>query len=76
MSQVTVVALMCHIVAPIQPAVCHEEVVFKEEMPMIACQMGQPAIAEWKEKSPFQGEQWKIEGFRCVAGDYVPKALI
>jgi hypothetical protein len=31
------------------PPTGHEEIVFKEEMPMIACQMGQLAIAEWKE---------------------------
>lgn len=40
------------------------------------CQMGQEAIAEWKEKSIYQGEQWKIEGFKCIPGDYVPKELI
>ena len=41
--QITVVALMCHTLAGISQPVCREEIVVKDEMPMQACMLSQPA---------------------------------
>jgi hypothetical protein len=76
MSQITVVALLCHSLAGISGPVCHEEVVVKNEMPMQLCALAQPLIADWKEKSRFSGEQWNVVGFHCEDGDYVPRDAI
>jgi hypothetical protein len=46
--QITVVALMCHALASIPQPVCREEIVVKDEMPMQACMLSQPALADWK----------------------------
>jgi hypothetical protein len=66
----TVVVLICHQLAGISAPICHEEIVTKAEMPMQACMIFQPAIADWKEKSIYRGEQWTIARVRCVPGDY------
>lgn len=76
MSQITVVAMLCHTVAALPQPVCHEEIVAKDDMPMAICQLSQPAIADWKEKSRFSSEQWDIIGFKCIPGDYVPRDAI
>jgi hypothetical protein len=74
--QITVVALMCHTLASIPQAVCREEIVVKDEMPMQACMLSQPAIADWKRRSIFSGDQWKVARIKCVPGDYVVKGAI
>ena len=71
--QITVVAVMCHALAAISEPVCREDVVVKEDMPMQACFLSQPALAEWKEHSMFRSEQWTIGRIKCVSGDYAPK---
>lgn len=71
--QITVVALMCHSLASIPAPVCHEVIVIKDEMPMQACFMAQPALAEWKANSIYAGEQWSIRGFKCAPGSYTVK---
>lgn len=76
MSQLTIVALICHIVAPIQVPLCHKEIVLKEAIPTMPCEMRRSAIAEWKEKSIFRGEEWKIESYDCERGDFVPEDIV
>jgi hypothetical protein len=71
--QITVVALMCHTLASIPQPVCREEIVVKDEMPMQACMLSQPAIADWKRRSMFSGDQWNVARIKCVPGDYVLK---
>jgi hypothetical protein len=71
--QITVVAVMCHALGAIPQPVCREEIVVKDDMPMQACFLSQPALAEWKEHSIFRGEQWTIGRIKCVPGDYAPK---
>ena len=51
--QITVVAVMCHALGAISQPVCREEIVVKDDMPMQACFLSQPALAEWKEHSIF-----------------------
>jgi hypothetical protein len=64
---------MCHALGAISQLVCREKIVVKDDMPMQACFLSQPALAEWKEHSMFRGEQWTISGIKCVPGDYAPK---
>jgi hypothetical protein len=71
--QITVVALMCHSLANISQPVCREEIVVKDEMPMQACMLSQPALAEWKANSIYRSDQWKIGRIKCVPGDYAIK---
>lgn len=71
--QITVVVLMCHSLGSIPAPVCREEIVVKADMPMQACIVSQPAIAEWKSRSIFAGDQWTVARIKCVPGDYVPK---
>ena len=71
--QITVVALMCHTLASIPQPVCREEIVVKDDMPMQACMLSQPALADWKAHSIYSGEQWAIGRIKCVPGDYVIK---
>lgn len=73
--QITIVALMCHVLMGITTPVCHEEIVVKDAMPMQGC-ISQAAIADWKEKSIFRGEQWHIARIRCIPGDYQPKDAV
>ena len=74
--QITVVALICHTLASIPQPVCREEIVVKDEMPMQACMLSQPAIADWKRRSIFSGDQWTVARIKCVPGDYVVKGAI
>jgi hypothetical protein len=82
--QMTVVAIMCHTISATimqsvdtQPdSVCREVLVTKDDMSMQACMLSQPALAEWKERSIYRGEQWWISQVKCVPGDYVPKERI
>jgi hypothetical protein len=56
--------------------ICREVVVIKDEMPMQACMLSQPALADWKERSIYRGDQWLISRIKCVPGDYLPKERV
>jgi hypothetical protein len=71
--QITIVAIMCHGLAGIAAPVCREEIVIKDEMPMQACMLSQPALAEWKAASIYRADSWWISRIKCVPGDYVIK---
>jgi hypothetical protein len=82
--QITVVAVMCHTIGAISPQsvgtlrdpVCREVIVIQNDMPMQACMLSQPALADWKERSIYRGEQWRVSRIKCVPGDYVPKERV
>ena len=82
--QITVVAVMCHTIgATVAQSVdtspdrlCREVMVIKDDMPMQACMLSQPALAEWKDRSIYRGASWWISRIKCVPGDYVPKERI
>jgi len=82
--QITVVAVMCHTISvfvaesvgTVPNFVCREVIVIKNDMPMQACMLSQPALAEWKDRSIYRGDQWRISRIKCVPGDYVPKERI
>ena len=83
--QITVVVLMCHSIGAVAPEfvggimqepACREVIVTKDIMPMQSCMLSQPALADWKERSIYRGDQWRISRIKCVPGDYVPKARI
>lgn len=72
----TVVAILCQTLGaagmsgPEQMRVCHEEIVVQGDMPMQACILFPPALAEWKLHSRFKSRDWEIEKVRCLPGDY------
>jgi len=78
--QITVVAVMCHSLGAATPQsvgnlpdpVCREVIVIKNDMPMQSCMLSQPALADWKERSIYRGDQWWIIRIKCVPGDYLP----
>lgn len=74
--QITIVVSICHALAGITSPVCHEEIVAKQDMPMQACLISQVAIADWKAKSLYRGDQWHVERIRCIPGNYLPKDAI
>jgi hypothetical protein len=75
--KMSVVALMCHSIAGISQPVCREEIVVRQDLPMQACGfLAQQIIADWKERTIYRGEQWTVQGYKCAAGDYVPKDAI
>jgi hypothetical protein len=82
--QITVVAVMCHTIGAVAPQsvgtlpdpVCREVIVIQNDMSMQACMLSQPALADWKERSIYRGEQWRVSRIKCVPGDYVPKQRI
>ena len=82
--QITVVAVMCHTIGAFVAEsgstapgpICREVIVIKNDMPMQACMLSQPALAEWKDRSMYRGDQWWISRIKCVPGDYVPKERI
>jgi hypothetical protein len=75
---------MCHVLGTIvaegvstaPEAVCREVIVIKQDMPMQACMLSQPALAEWKSNSIYNGDGWNIARIKCVPGDYVPKERV
>jgi hypothetical protein len=68
---ITVVVVMCHQLANIAAPVCHEEIVVQDDMPMQACLLAwPPAIADWKSKSKYAGDQWTVAKIRCIPGNY------
>ena len=74
--QISVVVSICHALSGITSPVCHEEIVVKDEMPMQACMISQAAIADWKERSKYRGDQWTIGRIKCAIGDYQPRDAI
>jgi hypothetical protein len=76
MMMMSLVVLICNVVDG-APALCHEEIVARAQMNMASCYMGyQAVIAEWKEHSRFQGDQWRVARIKCESGDYQPKDAI
>ena len=74
--QISVVAVMCHSLAAISRPVCREEIVVKDDMPIQMCILSQAALANWKVRSIFRSDEWKIARIKCVPGDYQPKDAI
>jgi hypothetical protein len=80
--QITLVAVMCHVlgavvaegVGTIPEAVCREVIVVKQDMPMQACMLSQPALAAWKASSICKSDDWRVARIKCVpGGDYYPR---
>ena len=66
---VTLVAILCN------GQLCLEKVVTNTEqsgITMTACAVqGQIGIADWLAHGPYH--DWKLQGYKCVIGKYVPK---
>ncbi|CCD86430.1 conserved protein of unknown function [Bradyrhizobium sp. ORS 285] len=66
---VTLVALLCN------GQLCMEKVVTNSEMSgitMTSCAVNaQIGIADWMSKGPYH--EWRLQSYKCVAGQYVPK---
>lgn len=83
---VTVVAVLCHLItpaatiAPERDCTAEEskivEVVTDSEkdpdhVDLMACQLGQAALAKWKGEHPIYGKNgWRIGRVMCVPGHY------
>lgn len=67
---VTLVAILCN------GEICLEKIVTTSEqsgITMSACQVNaQIGIAEWLANGPYH--QWRLQGYKCVAGKYNPKS--
>ncbi|MGY4309013.1 hypothetical protein ACVIJ6_006256 [Bradyrhizobium sp. USDA 4369] len=66
---VTLVAMLCN------GQLCMEKVVTNSEMSgitMTSCAVSaQIGIADWMSKGPYH--EWRLQSYKCVAGNYVPK---
>jgi hypothetical protein len=66
---VTLVAILCN------GQLCLDKVVTNSEqsgITMSACQVSaQIGIAEWLANGPYH--DWKLQGYKCVLGQYTPK---
>jgi hypothetical protein len=71
--QISVVVSVCHVLGTISQPLCHEELITKADMPMQACLISQAAVADWKNRSIYRGDNWNINRIRCIPGDYVLK---
>lgn len=69
---VSVVVSICHVLLG-EPQVCRETIVGQSLMPAHSCIVSQAAVADWKSKSIFAGEQWTIGRTECKPADYVVK---
>lgn len=78
---ITVAVTICHTLTatagmpvPGPTDVCEERIIMKTDDTgsLTAC-INQPALADWKAKSLYAGEQWWIKKIRCVPGDYQPR---
>jgi hypothetical protein len=74
--QITIAVVLCHSLGAIPSPVCREEIIVKDDMSMHACIISQAAIADWKEKTIFRGDSWKITRIKCIPGDYSPRGAI
>jgi hypothetical protein len=70
----TVAAMMCHSLGvsiaqavedSLPEPVCREELVIKNDIPMQSCMLSQAALADWKERWIYRGDQWSIN-LKCV----------
>lgn len=72
---ITLAVILCRIAIGIP--ICHEEIIARGRMSLIACQMNnQPAVSEWKETSKFKGKHWSIDKIYCGPGNYEKKDAI
>jgi hypothetical protein len=66
---VTLVAMLCN------GEMCVEKVVTtstESAINFFSCQLqGQIGISQWMQNGPYRG--WKLKGWKCVPGPYVPK---
>ena len=66
---VTLVAILCN------GQLCLEKVVTNSDqsgITMAACSVNaQAGIADWLAKGPYH--EWKLQGYKCVMGNYTPK---
>jgi len=66
---ITLVAILCN------GQLCLEKVVTNTDqsgITMTACQVNaQIGIAAWLANGPYR--QWRLQGYRCVMGNYTPK---
>lgn len=60
---VALVAILCN------GQLCLEKVVTTSEQSSIS--NGQIGIAEWLANGPYH--EWKLQGYKCVLGKYIPK---
>jgi hypothetical protein len=81
---VTVVATLCNLLvthptlAPERDCTAEEASVEEivtdsdrtEGLSMFACQMGQAALAQWKEAGPYRSPHWRVARIMCVPGNY------
>lgn len=74
---ITVMVLMCHLLAGLTEPVCHEVVVARLEMSKMACQVSaQAGVAQWKATSLYRGDNWIVREIGCMPGDYQAKDAI
>lgn len=73
--KITIAAILCHSLAGAPAPVCREEVVAQTDT-MVACLIGQPAIADWKAHSIYRSDAWRIDRIKCIPGPYTPKDAI
>lgn len=72
---ITMVAMICHTLTAIAQPVCHEVIIQQSET-MTACEMSQAVIADWKSKSIYSSDQWRVSAIKCVPGVYFPRDAI
>jgi hypothetical protein len=66
---ITLVAIICNGPLCVERAVTNSDL---SGITMMACQMhGQIGIAQWMSNSPYR--DWKLQRYRCIYGQYVPK---
>lgn len=67
---ITLVALLCN------GALCVEKKIIdsdQSDITLISCQMqGQVGIAQWMANNPSYRD-WRVQGYRCISGTYIPK---
>ena len=67
---VTLVAILCN------SQLCLEKVITNSDqsgITMTACQVNaQIGIAEWLASGPYRA--WRLQGYKCVLGKYIPKS--
>ena len=72
---ISVAVLVCKVLSS-GPEVCHEEIVYQGDLSMGACMIASRELADWKSKTIYADESWRIARWKCVPGDYVIKDRI
>jgi hypothetical protein len=70
----TVIAVLCHVLAGIADPVCREETVTRQSDAATSCPQllsNQAALAQWKANSNFSGDDWRIAAIKCVPGEAI-----